>query len=168
MKVRLVDATPISNQQVNLFDSHDHIAQGECWTSDLPQAHHRIEVFLVYPGGPFWSKKCEGAWTLPKGKYEVGEEPLEAAQREFQQETGFCAHEPFTELGSVRQRSGKVVLVWAFEGDCDPAQLVSNTCQIEWPPCSGKRIEIPEVDRGAWFSLTQASLATREEQRPLS
>ncbi len=126
-----------------------------------------LEVFLVHPGGPYWSKKDEGAWTLPKGEYEIGEEPLAAARREFQEETGFSAHEPLIELGSVRQKSGKTVLAWAFEGDCDPTQLVSNTCQVEWPPRSSKHIEIPEVDRGAWFSLAQAALSMREEQRPL-
>jgi len=126
-----------------------------------------LEVFLVHPGGPFWSKKDEGAWTLPKGEYEIGEEPLAAAQREFHEETGFGVHPPFLELGSVRQRSGKVVRAWAFEGDCDPTQLVSNTCQIEWPPRSGKRMEIPEVDRGEWFTLVQAAAYIREEQRPL-
>jgi predicted NUDIX family NTP pyrophosphohydrolase len=126
-----------------------------------------LEVFLVHPGGPFWSKKDEGTWTLPKGEYEVGEEPLAAARREFQEETGFYAHEPFIELGSIRQKSGKVVFAWAFEGDCDPARLVSNTCQIEWPPRSGRRMQIPEVDRGAWFTLAQAATSIREEQRPL-
>jgi predicted NUDIX family NTP pyrophosphohydrolase len=79
------------------------------------------EVFLVHPGGPYWSKKDQGAWTLPKGEYEDDEEPLSAAQREFQEETGFIASAPFIELGAVRQKSGKVVLAWAFEGDCDPA-----------------------------------------------
>ena len=125
------------------------------------------EVFLVHPGGPYWSKKDEGAWTLPKGEYEDGEEPLAAAQREFQEETGFVARAPFIELGSVRQKSGKVVLAWAFEGDCDPAKLVSNTCEVEWPPRSKKRILIPEVDRGAWFSPTDAAILIREAQRPL-
>lgn len=126
-----------------------------------------LEVFLVHPGGPYWAKKDEGAWTLPKGEYEIGEEPLAAAKREFREETGFGAHAPFIELGSVQQKSGKVVRAWAFEGDCDPTQLVSNTCQIEWPPRSGKRVEIPEVDRGGWFTLAQAATLIREEQRPL-
>jgi predicted NUDIX family NTP pyrophosphohydrolase len=125
------------------------------------------EVFLVHPGGPYWSKKDQGAWTLPKGEYEDGEEPLAAAQREFQEETGFIASAPFLELGSVRQKSGKVVLAWAFKGDCDPAKLVSNTCEVEWPPQSKKRIVIPEVDRGAWFSPRNAAIFIREEQRPL-
>jgi predicted NUDIX family NTP pyrophosphohydrolase len=108
----------------------------------------------------------EGSWTLPKGEYEVGEEPLAAAQREFHEETGFDANEPFMELGTVKQKSGKLVLAWAFEGDCDPTSLVSNTCEIEWPPRSKKRIVIPEVDRGAWFSLEKGSIYVREEQRP--
>lgn len=125
------------------------------------------EVFLVHPGGPHWSRKNEGAWTLPKGEYEGGEEPLEAAQRVFQEETGFIASAPFIELGSIRQKSGKVVLAWAFEGDSDPAKLVSNTCEVEWPPRSKRRIVIPEVDRGAWFSYTDAAIFMREEQRPL-
>jgi predicted NUDIX family NTP pyrophosphohydrolase len=125
------------------------------------------EVFLVHPGGPYWFKKDEGAWTLPKGEYEDGEEPLVAAQREFQEETGFIASGPFIELGSVRQKSGKVVLAWAFEGDYDPAKLRSNTCEVEWPPRSKKHIVIPEVDRGSWFSLADATISIREEQRPL-
>jgi len=125
------------------------------------------EVFLVHPGGPYWSNKDEGAWTLPKGELEDDEEPLAAAQREFREETGFMASGPFMELGSVRQKSGKVVLAWAFEGDCDPAQLVSNTCEVEWPPRSKRRIAIPEVDRGAWFTQAEAAIFIREEQRPL-
>lgn len=125
-----------------------------------------LEVFLVHPGGPYWSKKDEGSWTLPKGEYEVGEEPLAAAQREFHEETGFDANEPFMELGTVKQKSGKLVLAWAFKGDCDPTNLVSNTCEIEWPPRSRKRIVIPEVDRGAWFSLENGRIYIREEQRP--
>jgi predicted NUDIX family NTP pyrophosphohydrolase len=125
------------------------------------------EFFLVHPGGPYWVGKDAGSWTLPKGEYDEGEEPLAAAQREFEEETGFRAAGPFFELGSVRQKSGKVVSAWAFEGDCDPAQLVSNTCEVEWPPRSKRRVVIPEVDRGAWFSLAEASQFIREEQREL-
>jgi predicted NUDIX family NTP pyrophosphohydrolase len=124
------------------------------------------EVFLVHPGGPYWAKKEKGAWTVPKGEYEEGEEPLQAARREFMEETRFTAQGPFLELGSVRQKSGKIVVAWAFAGDCDPAQLVSNTCEIEWPPKSNRRITIPEVDRGAWFIPEAATKFIREEQTP--
>ena len=126
-----------------------------------------IEVFLVHPGGPYWAKKDQGAWTIPKGEYERAEEPLAAAQREFQEETGCIATGSFIGLGSVRQKSGKSVVAWAVEGDCDPAQLKSNPCEIEWPPRSGRRIEIPEVDRGDWFSLERARAYIRAEQLPL-
>ena len=127
----------------------------------------KIEVFLVHPGGPYWSKKDEGFWTIPKGEYEPDEEPLAAAIREFQEETGFDVSGPFLELGSVQQKSGKIVTAWAFEGDCEPAELVSNTCEIEWPPRSGKKMVIPEIDRGDWFSLARAKKLIRNEQIPL-
>ena len=113
-----------------------------------------IEVFLAHPGGPFWAKK--DVWTIPKGEYEPGETPLDAARREFQEETGFTPRGEFLGLGEIRQPGGKRVVAWAFEGDCDPAELVSNTCLVEWPPRSGRQIEIPEVDRGAWFSIDRA------------
>jgi predicted NUDIX family NTP pyrophosphohydrolase len=124
-----------------------------------------LEVFLVHPGGPFWVKKDIGAWTIPKGEYQEGEEALDAAQREFHEETSFVAKGEFLELGSVRQKSGKVVTAWAFEGDCDPEELKSNTCEIEWPPRSGKRVEIPEVDKGRWFDESEARRYMREEQQ---
>jgi predicted NUDIX family NTP pyrophosphohydrolase len=126
-----------------------------------------IEVLLVHPGGPLWAKKDRGAWTLPKGEYDLEEDPLHAARREFQEETGFVAAGEFLALGSVRQKSGKIVAAWAFEGDCDPAKLVSNTCEIEWPPRTGRRMEIPEVDRGRWFGLAEAHAFIREEQGKL-
>jgi predicted NUDIX family NTP pyrophosphohydrolase len=126
----------------------------------------RLEVFLVHPGGPIWAKKDEGSWTVPKGEYGTDEEALAAARREFTEETSFVAAGPFLELGWVKQKSGKVVTAWAFEGDCDAAQLVSNTCEIEWPPKSKKKLEIPEVDRGEWFSLKKAAKYLREEQCP--
>jgi predicted NUDIX family NTP pyrophosphohydrolase len=113
-----------------------------------------LEVFLVHPGGPFWAKK--DAWTIPKGEYDPPEAALDAALREFQEETGFEPHGPFVELGETRQPSGKIVTAWAFEGDCDPAALHSNTCFVEWPPRSGKQMEIPEVDRGAWSTIERA------------
>jgi len=115
-----------------------------------------LQVFLVHPGGPFWAGKDAGSWTVPKGEYVDGEEPLDAARREFTEETGFVAEGEFIDIGNVRQTSGKIVNAWAFEGDCDPRKLKSNFCEIEWPPRSGKKMEIPEVDRGAWFSLEEA------------
>lgn len=113
-----------------------------------------LEVFLAHPGGPFWAKK--DAWTIPKGEYESDEPPLEAAKREFQEETGFTPRGQFMELGQITQPSGKRVFAWAFEGDCDPAAVTSNTCMVEWPPRSGQQLEIPEVDRAAWFSIAEA------------
>src|ERR1700733_2784319 len=110
-----------------------------------------VEVFLVHPGGPIWAKKDKGSRTIPKGEYEPDEDPLVAARREFEEETGFRAAGKFLELGKSKQKSGKVVSAWAFQGDCDPDKLTSNTCVIEWPPRSGIQIEIPEVDRGRWF-----------------
>ena len=125
-----------------------------------------VEVFLVHPGGPYWMKKDKGAWSIPKGEFQEGDDPLEAAQREFREETGFAPREPFLPLGTVKQTGGKLVSAWAFEGDCDPAQLRSNLCQIEWPPRSKRMIEIPEVDRGAWFSLEDAAEYMLASQLP--
>lgn len=125
-----------------------------------------LEVFLVHPGGPFWAKKDLGAWSIPKGEYLEDEEPLEAARREFQEETGFAVRGDCVALGSVTQASGKVVSAWACEGDFDAAKLVSNTCEIEWPPRSGRRITIPEVDRGGWFSIAAAKEHILDGQRP--
>ena len=113
-----------------------------------------------------WAAKNEGAWTIPKGEFNAQEEPIEAARREFHEETGFAISGPLLSLGSVRQKSGKIVTAWAFEGDCSPSELVSNTCQIEWPPRSGRRLTIPEVDRGDWFALTDACRFMRNEQHP--
>ena len=127
---------------------------------------HDLEVFLVHPGGPFWAKKDMGAWSISKGEYGDGEDPLEAAKREFHEETGFAAQGTLLELGAVQQSGGKVVVAWAFEGDCDPGELVSNRCQIEWPPRSGRMIEIPEVDRGGWFSLAGARERILKSQAP--
>src|SRR5579875_3690576 len=126
----------------------------------------RIEVFLVHPGGPFWINKDKGAWTIPKGQFMDGEEPLETARREFQEETGFVPQGEFLELGAIRQLSGKLVEGWAFEGDCNPAELTSNTCLVEWPPRSKKMIEVPEVDRGQWFSIDDARAAILASQQP--
>jgi predicted NUDIX family NTP pyrophosphohydrolase len=115
-----------------------------------------IEVFLVHPGGPFWVKKDLGAWSIPKGEYDQTEAALDAARREFTEETGFAVEGEFVELGTLRQVSGKLVSAWAVEGNCEPAALVSNHCEIEWPPRSGRMLSIPEVDRGAWFGIDEA------------
>jgi predicted NUDIX family NTP pyrophosphohydrolase len=126
-----------------------------------------LEVFLVHPGGPFWAKKDNGAWSIPKGEHDEGEDALEAARREFQEETGFTAEGPFLELGAIKQAGGKVVTSWAFEGDCDPQLMRSNLCQIEWPPRSKHLIEVPEVDRGGWFPIPEARERILKSQRPL-
>ena len=125
-----------------------------------------IEVLLVHPGGPFWAKKDLGAWTIPKGEYAEDEDPLGAAQREFEEETGFPAPQDGVFLGEVKQAGGKVVTAWGAEGDCDPEKLVSNQCQIEWPPRSGRLIEIPEVDRAAWFPVSEANDRILKSQLP--
>ena len=114
------------------------------------------ELLLVHPGGPFWAKKDEGAWSIPKGEFQAGEEPLAAAQREFAEETGCRAQGPFIPLTPITQRSGKVVHAWAVEGDCDPAHLHSTLFSLEWPPKSGKHQQFPEVDRAEWFSVPVA------------
>src|SRR5262245_7245249 len=110
-----------------------------------------LEVFLAHPGGPFWAKRDAGAWTIPKGVLNPGEEPLAAACREFQEETGFAPAGPFLPLGSVKQKAGKRVHAWAWEGDADPAAVRSNLMTTEWPRGSGRRLTFPEVDRCAWF-----------------
>jgi len=115
-----------------------------------------LEVFLVHPGGPFWAKKDLGAWSIPKGEYEEGEEGLDAARREFLEETGFAVDGDFLEVGTIKQAGGKVVTAWAVEGQLDAALLRSNVFEMEWPPRSGRLQEFPEVDRGGWFSIEEA------------
>ena len=115
-----------------------------------------IQVLLAHPGGPFWAKKDKGAWTLPKGLVEAGETPLDAAIREFTEETGFAIEGEFLPLGAVVQRGGKHVEAWAIEGECDPEDLKPFMFQMEWPPKSGRMAEFPEIDRVAWFNLTEA------------
>ena len=110
-----------------------------------------LEVFLAHPGGPFWHNRDAGAWTIPKGVAEVGEDTLAAACREFEEETGIPPVGPFLPLGSIRQKAGKLVQAWAWEGDADPERVTSNTMQTEWPRGSGRLFTFPEVDRCAWF-----------------
>jgi predicted NUDIX family NTP pyrophosphohydrolase len=125
-----------------------------------------LEVFLVHPGGPFWDKKDWGSWSIPKGEYAEGEEPWDAAKREFREEAGFDAPENGMALGELKQAGGKLVTAWAAEGDCDPDRLVSNHCRLEWPPRSGRQIEFPEVDRGDWFAMDEAVKRILKSQQP--
>lgn len=125
------------------------------------------EVFLVHPGGPFWAKKDAAAWSIPKGIPDAGEDLLAAARREFHEETGFTAEGDFRPLGAFKQPGGKIVHAWAVEGDCDPAQLVSNEFEMEWPPKSGKRARFPEIDRAAWFRAPEALLKIHRGQQPI-
>jgi predicted NUDIX family NTP pyrophosphohydrolase len=114
------------------------------------------EVLLAHPGGPYWARKDAGAWTIPKGLVEAGDDLLATAQREFTEETGFVARGPFAPLRAVRQKSGKTVHAFACAGDFDPDKLASNSFEMEWPPRSRRMKSFPEVDRVAWFSLRQA------------
>lgn len=114
------------------------------------------EVFLVHPGGPYWLKKDDGAWSVPKGEFEADEDPLQAARREFREETGSGIAGVFIALTPLKQPSGKTVYAWAVEGDIDAASVKSNMFSMEWPPRSGNQQEFPEVDRGGWFDLSQA------------
>jgi predicted NUDIX family NTP pyrophosphohydrolase len=117
---------------------------------------NELEVLLIHPGGPFWAKKDLGAWSLPKGQIEDNEAPLDAAKREFTEETGFTVDGEFLPLNPVRQSGGKLVHAWAVEGDCDPARLQSNRFSMEWPPKTGTLREYPEADRAAWFAIPEA------------
>jgi predicted NUDIX family NTP pyrophosphohydrolase len=115
-----------------------------------------VEVLLVHPGGPFWAKKDEGAWSIPKGEFNEGEDPLAAARREFEEELGAPVSGEFLSLGSIKQSGGKRVHAWAVQGEFDPTLVASNTFKMEWPPKSGREMEFPEVDRAGWFDLTSA------------
>ncbi|MEP6584546.1 MAG: NUDIX domain-containing protein [Ginsengibacter sp.] len=117
---------------------------------------HETEVFLVHPGGPFWKNKDKGAWSIPKGEFNDSENALEAAQREFLEETGIMLSGKFTELKPVKLKSGKEVFAWALEKDIDFENIVSNNFEMEWPPHSGKRQSFPEVDKGEWMNIEEA------------
>lgn len=127
----------------------------------------RVDVLLVHPGGPFFKNKDEGAWSIPKGEVEPGEELLAAARREFTEELGLIPTGSFLPLTSIKQRGGKTVHAWAFRGDCDPTSIHSNLVTIEWPPRSGRHVEFPEVDRADFFGIDQALLKVNSAQRPL-
>ncbi|MGA7328632.1 MAG: NUDIX domain-containing protein [Rhodomicrobium sp.] len=124
------------------------------------------QVLLVHPGGPFWAKKDLGSWSIPKGEYIEGEDPLAAAIREFAEETGETLRGSFQPLGEVIQKNRKIVTAWATEGDFDPARLRSNLCEIVWPPKSGHVMRIPEVDRAEWFALADARMKILPSQVP--
>jgi len=125
-----------------------------------------LEVLLVHPGGPFWARRDEGAWTIPKGEFAEDESPLDAARREFREETGAEVEGPFHSLDPVRLAGGKRVHAFAARGDFDPAALVSNTFTIEWPPRSGRRQAFPEVDRAQWYGIDEARAKLHPAQRP--
>jgi predicted NUDIX family NTP pyrophosphohydrolase len=127
----------------------------------------RLEVLLAHPGGPFWATREAGAWTIPKGGIHPGEDPLATAIREFTEETGFDPCGPYEPLGHIVQRSGKIVHAWAFEGDCDPLRLTSITTHTEWPPRSGRFIEIPEIDKVAFFTIDDGKAAINVAQAEL-
>ena len=122
------------------------------------RAGDHLQVLLVHPGGPLWARRDAGAWSIPKGEYTNGsEDPLAAARREFEEELGSPPPDgDALDLGEIRQKSGKRVRAWALEGDLDASAITSNTVMIEWPPRSGRQLEIPEVDRAEWFSLADA------------
>lgn len=126
-----------------------------------------LEVLLVHPGGPFWAKKDNGAWSIPKGEFNAGEDPESVARREFLEETGVPLEGGGVALKPVRQSGGKMVYAWAMQGNVDAAAIKSNTFTLEWPPRSGKTQEFPEVDRAAWFPLPLARKKILKSQLPL-
>lgn len=131
------------------------------------RSSHALELFLAHPGGPFWARREQGAWTIPKGGIYDGEDPMQAAQREFLEETGVRPQGPFLPLGSVRQRAGKLIHAWAWEGDADPATVKSNEVRCEWPRRSQQWIIVPEIDRCSWFSPGMARTLINPAQAEL-
>lgn len=126
-----------------------------------------LEVFLVHPGGPYWKNKDAGAWSIPKGEYAQGEDALDAARREFLEETGIALEGVFTAIPPARQAGGKIISAWCVPGDFDAKTIRSNCFSMEWPPRSGRMKSFPEVDRGGWFSLDEAMTKVIAGQRPL-
>ena len=122
----------------------------------IRESEGQLEVLLVHPGGPFWAKRDDGAWSIPKGEFSGDEDMLQAAKREFNEETGVTPIGDFTALDPVRQPSGKIVYAWALKADLDPSKVKSNTFQMDWPPGSGLQQEFPEIDRAEWFSVPVA------------
>ena len=124
----------------------------------------KLQVLFAHPGGPFFKNKDEGAWSIPKGEVEPGEDLLETAKREFEEETGITPKGPFIALTPITQKGGKIVHAWAFEDDCDPSAIVSNTFTIEWPPKSGQQMEFPEIDRADFFDVAAAKRKVKAAQ----
>jgi predicted NUDIX family NTP pyrophosphohydrolase len=148
-------------------DVRDELARGATAPETVPGKHSAglllyrrrpdaCEVFLVHPGGPFWQARDSGAWSIPKGEPSSDEDLLDAARREFSEETGFRISGDFLPLAPIKQRGGKIIVAWAVEGDCDPAGIRSNTFTTEWPPRAGHVRDFPEVDRAAWFTIDEA------------
>ena len=131
------------------------------------RAGKSLEVLLVHPGGPFWAKKDDGAWSIPKGEFAEGQDPLEVAKREFEEETGFPLKGKLEALEPIRQAGGKIVYAWVSEGEINASAIRSNTFSMEWPPHSGKTREFPEVDRASWFDLETAHRKFLKSQMPL-
>jgi predicted NUDIX family NTP pyrophosphohydrolase len=126
-----------------------------------------LSVLLAHPGGPYWARKDVGAWSIPKGEFDPGEEPEAAALREFEEELGVRPRGALVPLGEIMQKGGKRVIAFALEGELDATTITSNLCEIEWPPKSGRTISIPEVDRAAWFTIEEARQKLRPAQVPL-
>ena len=129
--------------------------------------NNQPEIFLLHPRGPFWAKKDAGSWSIPKGEFQEDEEALSAAKRELEEETGIQAEGIFIELTPVKLKNGKIIYAWALNKNIDPEKIISNTLFIEWPPRSGIQLEIPEVDRGAWFSMEAAFIKVIQGQAPI-
>jgi predicted NUDIX family NTP pyrophosphohydrolase len=126
-----------------------------------------VEVYLAHPGGPYFVKKDEGAWTIPKGEIEIGEDLLDAARREWQEEIGYAPEGPFIPLGEIKQKGGKIVHAWAFAGaPGEPPAAASNTFRMEWPPGSGRSAEFPEIDRAAYLPIAAARRKLKPAQAP--
>ena len=126
-----------------------------------------LQVLLAHPGGPLFKNKDEDSWTIPKGELDPGEDMLAAARREFEEETGIRPNAPFIALTPIKQKGGKIVHAWAFQGDCDLTKMVSNTFTMEWPPKSGQKMEFPEIDRVDFFDLETANRKIKAAQMPL-
>ena len=126
-----------------------------------------LQVLLAHPGGPYFKNKDELAWTIPKGEVEQGEDLLETAKREFEEETGIAPTGPFISLTAIKQKGGKIVHAWAFKGDCDPGSIVSNSFAMEWPPKSGRQVEFPEIDRADFFDVAAAKRKIKAGQEAL-